>query len=85
MEQKVLLEALAGELPEGTIRFNSRVTGFKRETCTTGVTQVELEDGSVYSAKVITPSLSYKQIPVTSAQITHDLHKSFAMQILGSI
>ncbi|XP_024402826.1 monooxygenase 2 isoform X2 [Physcomitrium patens] len=53
VERQVLLETFAGELPEGTIRFNSRVTGIKQSERQTGLTEVELQDGTVYSAKVI--------------------------------
>ena len=52
VDRKVLLEVLAGELPEGTIRFNSCVTGVKKSESRTGITEVELKDGSTYSAKV---------------------------------
>jgi len=52
VERKVLLEALAGQLPEGTIRFKSRVTSIKESDSTTGVTDIQLQDGSIYSAKV---------------------------------
>ena len=51
-ERKVLLEVLAGELPEGTIRFNSRVSGVKKSESKPGITELELQDGSTYSAKV---------------------------------
>jgi len=47
------LEALAGQLPEGTIRFNSRVTSVKKSESATGVTEIQLQDGSIYSAKVV--------------------------------
>lgn len=53
VERKVLLEALAGQLPEGTIRFNSRATSIKKSESTTGVTEIQLQDGSIYSAKVV--------------------------------
>jgi hypothetical protein len=52
VERKVLLEVLAGELPKGTIRFNSRVSGLKKSESRTGISEVELQDGSTYSAKV---------------------------------
>jgi len=53
VDRKVLLEVIAGELPEGTIRFNSQVTGIKKSETRTGFTKVELQDGSTYTAKVI--------------------------------
>ncbi|KAG0626499.1 hypothetical protein M758_2G131400 [Ceratodon purpureus] len=53
VERSVVLEALARELPEGSIRFNSRVSGIKKTEGKTGITEVELQDGSTYSAKVI--------------------------------
>lgn len=53
VERKALLEALAGQLPEGTIRFNSRVTSIKKpQTSSSPFTDLELQDGSTYSAKV---------------------------------
>jgi 2-polyprenyl-6-methoxyphenol hydroxylase-like FAD-dependent oxidoreductase len=52
MERKVLLEAIAGQVPQGTIRLNSRVTNIKKSETSPNVTNLELEDGSTYSAKV---------------------------------
>jgi hypothetical protein len=52
MERKVLLEAIAGQVPQGTIRLNSRVTNTKKSEASPNVTNLELEDGSTYSAKV---------------------------------
>lgn len=52
VERKVLLEALAGQLPEGTIRFKSRVTSIHKSESTVGVTDIELQDGSIFTAKV---------------------------------
>lgn len=53
VERKALLEALAEQLPEGTIRFNSRVTSIKKpQTSSSQTTDLELQDGSTYSAKV---------------------------------
>lgn len=53
VERKVLLKALAGQLPEGTIRFKSKVTSIKKSESSVGVTDIQLVDGSVYSAKVV--------------------------------
>ena len=54
VERKALLEALAEQLPEGTIRFNSRVTSIKKPQTSSSsqTTDLELQDGSTYSAKV---------------------------------
>jgi len=52
MERKVLLEAIAGQVPQGTIRLNSRVTNIKKSETSQNVTNLKLEDGSTYSAKV---------------------------------
>ncbi len=52
LERKVLLEAIAGQVPEGTIRLNSRVTNIKISETSPNVTSLELEDGSTYFAKV---------------------------------
>jgi hypothetical protein len=52
VERKVLLEALAGPLPPGTIRYKSRVTSLKKSETTVGVTDIHLQDGSIYSAQV---------------------------------
>ena len=60
VERSVVLEALARELPEGTIRFNSRVSGIKKTESKTGITTVELQDGSTYSAKVSQTASSQK-------------------------
>ncbi|CAK9208139.1 unnamed protein product, partial [Sphagnum troendelagicum] len=53
VERKVLLEAIAGQVPQGTIRLNSRVTNIKKSETSPNVTNLELEDGSTYSAKVV--------------------------------
>ncbi|KAG0624132.1 hypothetical protein M758_3G226500 [Ceratodon purpureus] len=53
VDRKVILEVLAGELPEGTIRFSSGVIGIKKSESRTGITELELQDGSTYSAKVV--------------------------------
>ncbi|CAM6049375.1 unnamed protein product [Sphagnum compactum] len=53
MERKVLLEAIAGQVPQGTIRLNSRVTNIKKSETSPNVTNLELQDGSTYSAKVV--------------------------------
>ncbi len=52
MERKLLLEAIARQVPQGTIRLNSRVTNIKKSEASPNVTNLELEDGSTYSAKV---------------------------------
>ncbi len=52
VERKELLEAIAGQVPQGTIRLNSRVTNIKKSETSPNVTNLELEDGSTYSAKV---------------------------------
>ncbi len=52
MERKVLLEAIAEQVPQGTIRLNSRVTNIKKSETSPNVTNLELEDGSTYFAKV---------------------------------
>ncbi|CAM6028643.1 unnamed protein product [Sphagnum balticum] len=53
VERKVLLEAIAGQVPQGTIRLNSRVTNIKKSETSPNVTNLELQDGSTYSAKVV--------------------------------
>jgi len=53
VERKVLMETLAEQLPQGTIRFNSRVVGIKMSENASGPSVVELHDGSTYSAKVV--------------------------------
>ncbi len=52
VERKVLLEAFAGQIPQGTIRLNSQVTSIKKSETSPDVTNLELQDGSTYSAKV---------------------------------
>jgi hypothetical protein len=52
IERKALMEALAGQLPQGTIRLNSQVTSLKKSQTSPNVTDLELKDGSTYSAKV---------------------------------
>jgi hypothetical protein len=52
VERKVLLEAIAGQVPQGTSRLNSRVTNIKKSETSPNVTNLELQDGSTYSAKV---------------------------------
>ena len=52
VDRRFLVEALARELPEGTIQYNSRVSGIKKSESRTGITDVKLQDGSTYSAKV---------------------------------
>ncbi|CAK9213343.1 unnamed protein product [Sphagnum troendelagicum] len=53
VERKILLEAIAGQVPQGTIRLNSRVTNIKKSETSPNVTNLELQDGSTYSAKVV--------------------------------
>ncbi|CAK9273288.1 unnamed protein product [Sphagnum jensenii] len=53
VERKVLLEAFAGQIPQGTIRLNSQVTSIKKSETSPDVTNLELQDGSTYSAKVV--------------------------------
>jgi phytoene dehydrogenase-like protein len=52
VERKVLLEALAAQIPKGTIRLNSQVTSIKKSETSPNFTDLELQDGSTYSAKV---------------------------------
>lgn len=52
VERNVLVEALAGELPEGTIRLKSRVSGIKKSESSPGIFELELHNGSTYTAKV---------------------------------
>jgi hypothetical protein len=52
IERRILLDALAEQLPPGTIRFNSRVKRIMKVDGVQGVTQLELQDGTVYSSKV---------------------------------
>jgi 2-polyprenyl-6-methoxyphenol hydroxylase-like FAD-dependent oxidoreductase len=53
VERKVLLEALAAQIPKGTIRLNSQVTSIKKSETSPNFTDLELQDGSTYSAKVV--------------------------------
>jgi 2-polyprenyl-6-methoxyphenol hydroxylase-like FAD-dependent oxidoreductase len=53
VERKVLLDALAAQIPKGTIRLNSRVTSIKKSETSPNYTDLELQDGSTYSAKVV--------------------------------
>jgi hypothetical protein len=46
------MEAIAAQVPEGTIRLNSRVTNIKKSETSPNVTNLELQDGTTYSAKV---------------------------------
>lgn len=48
----MLMETLAEQLPQGTIRFHSRVVGIKMPENASGPSVLELHDGSTYSAKV---------------------------------
>lgn len=52
VERKRLAEALAAQLPPGTIQLNSRVSAIRREPGQ-GITKVELEDGGVISTKIL--------------------------------
>jgi hypothetical protein len=52
VERKVLLEALAAQTPKGTIRLNSQVINIKKSKTSPIFTDLELQDGSTYSAKV---------------------------------
>jgi hypothetical protein len=58
VERKQLLAALYNPIPKGVVRFNSRVTAVRKPAgaagpqAAAGVTQVELEDGTIYSTKV---------------------------------
>ncbi|CAK9869401.1 unnamed protein product [Sphagnum jensenii] len=59
VERKQLLAALYNPIPKGVVRFNSRVTAVRKPAgaagpqAAAGVTQVELEDGTIYSTKVL--------------------------------
>ncbi|CAM6046107.1 unnamed protein product [Sphagnum compactum] len=53
IERRILLDALAEQLPLGTIRFNSRVKRITKVDGVQGVTQLELQDGTVYSSKIV--------------------------------
>jgi 2-polyprenyl-6-methoxyphenol hydroxylase-like FAD-dependent oxidoreductase len=53
VERKVLLEALAAQTPKGTIRLNSQVINIKKSKTSPIFTDLELQDGSTYSAKVV--------------------------------
>ncbi|KAG0606254.1 hypothetical protein M758_9G125700 [Ceratodon purpureus] len=53
VERRFLLEALAGQLPPGTIRFKSRVTSIEKSETSTGITDIHLQDGSIYNAQVV--------------------------------
>jgi hypothetical protein len=50
--ERYCLEAFAGQIPQGTIRLNSQVTSIKKSETSPDVTNLELQDGSTYSAKV---------------------------------
>ncbi len=50
--ERYCLEAFAGQIPQGTIRLNSQVKSIKKSETSPDVTNVELQDGSTYSAKV---------------------------------
>jgi len=52
VERKVLLEALAAQTPKGTIQLNSQVINIKKSKTSPIFTDLELQDGSTYSAKV---------------------------------
>jgi hypothetical protein len=52
VERKVLLEALAPQIPKRTIQLNSQVTSIKMSKTSPNFTNLELQDGSTYSAKV---------------------------------
>jgi 2-polyprenyl-6-methoxyphenol hydroxylase-like FAD-dependent oxidoreductase len=53
VERKALLEALVAQIPKGTIRLNSQVTSIKKSETSPNFTDLELQDGSTYSAKVV--------------------------------
>lgn len=63
MERKLLVEALAADLPPGTIQLNARVRAIRREPGD-GLTKVELEDGSVMSTKVCSPVQGTPKLPL---------------------
>jgi hypothetical protein len=52
VERKVLLKALATQIPKGTIRLNSQVINIKKLETSPNFTNLELQDGSTYSTKV---------------------------------
>jgi len=49
VQRKLLLEALAGELPEETIRFSSKVVHIELSGC---YKKVHLSDGTILKTKV---------------------------------
>lgn len=54
MHRKALLEALAEELPAGTIRFSSKLVSISTETAegSPDIAALRLDDGTVIRAKV---------------------------------
>jgi hypothetical protein len=59
VQRKVLLKALAEELPPDTIRLSSKLISIKSETLedSSKVTDLHLDDGTIIKAKVIIQSL----------------------------
>lgn len=58
VERRVLLEALANQLPPNAIRFSSKLKSI--ETSKNDETLLKLEDGSQISAKVTFPGTSFR-------------------------
>ncbi|XP_057816923.2 monooxygenase 2 isoform X1 [Cryptomeria japonica] len=52
IERMTLLEALAKELPEGSIRFDSKIVSLQRDTLSP-FTTLELADGTSLTAKIV--------------------------------
>ncbi|XP_059067399.1 monooxygenase 2 isoform X2 [Cryptomeria japonica] len=52
IERMALLEALARELPEGSVRFNSKIVSLHRESLSP-FTMLELADGTSLKAKIV--------------------------------
>lgn len=57
VERRILLETLANELPENSVRFSSKLSSIERSK--DGETLLELSDGTRLSAKVAFIFLTY--------------------------
>lgn len=64
MHRKVLLEALAEELPKKNIRFSCKITSISTELDTQGpsIAILQMEDGSIIKTKVCTLGSNFSQI-----------------------
>jgi len=63
VRRDLLLQALEGELPKGTIRYSSKIVSIEEDG---NIKILQLADGSVLRAKVLTQAICYRRLKCSS-------------------